>query len=803
MTEIKRHLTALSGYASFLLEHHLRDFVLELLRLSREEDIPLLRYFSSLGDEKLIEMGFVSNKHMLTLLADDKAAVFIEQTTQDFVTNQLPIIKREEIEIEDITLVSLVRRKSFRNLLHLYTRNIKVFTKVMEEVDIFITATETASFKAFNKIQQQHIQKINEQLKLNQEELLEAQDIAGMGSFFWDMKGVNSVYTPGALKIFGLENSTNLESFFNDVHPADRDKLKAALDRALKDDGIYECEYTYIRNGETKRIWSKGTVSFVDGQPANMRGTVMDITKEFQLLQALLDNEQMHKQAQALTHLGNWSWDLTTNKVTWSDEMYRIYGLVPQSEQITFERFMELIHPDDREKRKIEIRESLETLNATDYYLRIVNPDGKVKMLKGRGEIITNADKKPVLYNGTCQDVTTEYLLNKDLQEKERNFQQLINNAPDAVIVINKESIITLWNPKTEEIFGWRSEETVGKPLTDIIIPPNLREAHSKGVRRYLQTGVPHVMNKTLELKALNRKNEEIYISLTVSESTQNGEIAFVAFIRDISVQKSIQQELENKSRQLAMKNEELKQINKELESFNYAASHDLQEPLRKMQIHTSRIMDKANDIPEQVLNDIQKISKASARMQQLLEALLDFSQNTQRSHDTEPVDLGVLIDEIKNHFLTDIESTPATFKVSKLPVIRVVRLQFLQVFLNLFTNAIKYRRPGTPPVIEIEYRQVYSNDLPTLNFLRDEKFICISVSDNGIGFQQEHAEKIFELFIRLHHRNEYTGTGIGLATCKKIVQNHNGIIKAGSIPGKGSVFYIYLPESCVVEDPG
>jgi two-component system sensor kinase FixL len=795
----KLHLKYLPKYAAFLLKDHVGDFVTELIRLSRAEDVPLLRYFSDMSDEKLVELGLESNKQMLTLLSGNKPTEFIEQSTKDFIANQLPIISREEIVVEDITLVSLVRRKVFRNLLSRFTTDTEVFGNIMEDVDRFVTASETAAFNAYNKVQQEHISKINAELKQHQEELLEAQDLAGMGSFFWDMKGINSIYTPGALKIFGLTGATNMNAFFECVHPGDREKLKAAIDKALLDDGLYECDYTYTKDGVEKRISSRGTVTFEDEKPVSMRGTVRDITKEYQLLQGMQASEQLHKQAQAITHIGNWTWDILTNKVTWSDEMYRIYGLEPQSEQITFERFMQLIHPDDREKRQLEIRESLETLQAKDYYLRVVNPDGKIKMLKGRGEIITGAANRPVMYNGTCQDVTTEYLLNKDLQEKEKNFQQLINNAPDGIIVIDKENIITLWNPKTEQIFGWKSEEVIGRSLSDTIIPPRLREAHEAGMRRYLQTGVTHILNTTLELVACNRKNEEFNISLTVSESMQGGDTAFVAFIRDISMQKNTQRELRTKTTLLELKNEELKQINKELESFNYAASHDLQEPLRKMQVHSSRILQTSKDLPPQVLSDFEKILKASARMQQLLEALLHFSQTTQRSQETEPVDLTLLIEEIKNNFITEIAEKDFTINMGNLPMIRVVRLQFLQVFLNLFTNAIKYHRAGVAPVIDVEYNQVYSNDL-TINMpLSGQKFICITISDNGIGFQQEYSDKIFDLFARLHNRNEYAGTGIGLATCKKIIQNHNGIIKAGSIPGKGSVFSIYLPEDCVV----
>lgn len=116
----------------------------------------------------------------------------------------------------------------------------------------------------------------------------------------------------------------------------------------------------------------------------NMKGTVMDITNKYRLLEQLTESEQLHKQAQALTHIGNWTWEIKTNKIDWSDEMYRIYGLVPQSEQIDFERFISMVHPADRENRIKEIEKSLRTLNAEDYLMRIINPDGTIKVLRGK-----------------------------------------------------------------------------------------------------------------------------------------------------------------------------------------------------------------------------------------------------------------------------------------------------------------------------------------------------------------------------------------------------------------------------------
>ena len=792
-------LSYLPDYAQFLLNKHLSEFALELLRISREENIPLLRYFSSFPEDELVKLSTASAGDLLRYLSQNNLVAFIERSTDEFLSNRLPNIEREEIVVEDITIVSLVRRKAFRNFLPRYTSDIGVFTRVMEDVDRFVVATEAASFNAYNCIQQENIIRINKELAMRQEELLEAQDLAGMGSFFWDLEGTNSAYTPGALKIFALTGPSNIKSFFEDVHLQDRAKLRAAIDKAFTDDGLYECEYTYTKDGIEKRISSRGTVNFVDGKPVSMKGTVKDITKEYQLLQKMMRSDELHKQAQAITHIGNWSWDIINNTITWSDEMYRIYGLEPQSEEISFERFLSLIHPDDRDKRKKEIEESLATLEAVDYFLRIVNPDGAVKMLKGKGEIITDNQGQPVLYNGTCQDVTREYLLNQDLQEKEQNLKQLIRNAPDGIIVIDPNSNITLWNPKSADIFGWTAEEVIGKKLTDTIIPVHYKEAHEQGIKRYLRTGEAHVLNKTLELVARNKEDKEVQISLTISETTQAGETAFIAFIRDISSQKETQAELQKKTMLLEYRNEELKQINKELESFNFAASHDLQEPLRKLQTYSSRILQKNPELPPQIAEDMQKIQKASARMQQLMSDLLSYSQNTPRLQDTEEVDLKLLIEEVKNNFLTGIDENRVVLKMGELPSIRVVRFQFLQLFLNLFTNAIKYQVPGNAPVISINSNLVNSDELPFKGNVLIKKYLRISVGDNGIGFEQQYAEKIFNLFTRLHHKDEYSGTGIGLATCKKIVQNHEGFIEAVGEPGKGATFNIYLPEECLV----
>lgn len=620
-----------------------------------------------------------------------------------------------------------------------------------------------------------------------------------MGSFYWDMEGKGrSEYTPMVFKIFEIEETSNLDNFIQDVHPEDRERVKQAIDNAMQNDGLYECEYRYTRNNKNKRIWSKGVVHFEGGKPVGLKGTIMDTTLQAELLEKLQHSEELHKQAQALTHIGNWSWDIVTNEIEWSDEMYRIYGLEPQSEKITFDRFMSLIHPDSRDPRLKEIQRSLETGIAEDYILRIVTPAGEEKILKGKGEIILDKSGKPALLNGTCQDITIEYKLNETLKEKEENLVKLINNAPDAVIVIDEQSVIQLWNPKTEFIFGWKADEVIGRHLADTIIPPRYREAHNRGMRHYLNTGEGHVINRTTELNAVNKRNEELFVSLTLSETIQQGRRSFIGFLRDVTEERHNRIELRNKTLLLEQKNRQLEHSNKELESFNYAASHDLREPLRKIQVFAKRVMAECPEISTQLKGYVDKILSSSGRMQNLIDDLLKFSQTTAPDESEAVVDLFEILNEAKSVLAHQIEETEASITNAPLPLVRVVPFQFVQVFTNLLSNAIKYRKEGVPPKIWIGAVVVGSQELSHILGQHQGNYLKISVADNGIGFNSQFADRLFDLFGRLHNNDKYAGTGIGLAICKKIILNHQGIILAESDGESGSTFHIYLPEERV-----
>ena len=241
--------------------------------------------------------------------------------------------------------------------------------------------------------------------------------------------------------------------------------------------------------------------------------------------------------------------------------------------------------------------------------------------------------------------------------------------------------------------------------------------------------------------------------------------------------------------------NLDLKRSNLEKEAFNRVVSHDLQEPLRKIQLFISIIFDgESEKLPEKTRAYFLKIQNAALRMQSLIQSLLTYSNIKKSKKDFEQVDLTLVLDKVEDDLLVPIQDTAATLVVNPLPRINGIPFQMEQLFTNLIGNSLKYKKEGITPKILLDSQTVHRNQI-TEDFVKKSKnYHKITVVDNGIGFDPKNANKIFELFQRLHGKMEYSGTGIGLSICKKIVENHNGYIRATGEPGLGATFYIYLP---------
>ena len=285
-------------------------------------------------------------------------------------------------------------------------------------------------------------------------------------------------------------------------------------------------------------------------------------------------------------------------------------------------------------------------------------------------------------------------------------------------------------------------------------------------------------------------KDGTIKYILTVGKFLHNskGELVKIGVNQDIT-------ELMIKSKELEDKNLKLIAINSELESFNNIVGHDLQEPLRKIQMFISRIESKQflETSSETTIGYFERIKSAAQRMQNLMTDLVDYTRTIKGDRIFEQVDLNEIFEEITEELSLIIEEKNAKITIDQLPTILGTRFQIQQLFINLVSNALKYVKQGTSPVIDIRLEN-FDNELVNEKVISGKDFHKITVSDNGIGFEQKHADKIFMLFKRLETDDSYKGTGLGLAICKKIVDNNNGVITAVGVPEQGSVFTVYLP---------
>ncbi|MEO7924807.1 MAG: response regulator [Chitinophagaceae bacterium] len=271
-----------------------------------------------------------------------------------------------------------------------------------------------------------------------------------------------------------------------------------------------------------------------------------------------------------------------------------------------------------------------------------------------------------------------------------------------------------------------------------------------------------------------------------------------------ISANRSLQKEIEERrvseekvqqlNRQLTESNAHLKRMNEELDQFAYMASHDLQEPLRKIQMFSDKILLK-KEHDEETEKYFSKIISASRRMQSLINNLLDFSRHSVKVSDFKRTDLNQLVRDTVNELEMEIEKQGGKVNVGPLPVIAAVPGLMQQLFYNLLSNALKFRKKTEAPIVTISSEKMDPAELSGLSSpVNGTPFYKITVSDNGIGFEEKHSDDIFKVFKRLHSFQEYEGTGVGLAICKKIIEQHGGFIQAKSKPDEGSSFIIALP---------
>jgi two-component system sensor kinase FixL len=366
------------------------------------------------------------------------------------------------------------------------------------------------------------------------------------------------------------------------------------------------------------------------------------------------------------------------------------------------------------------------------------------------------------------------------IQKLQHRYELILNSAGEGICGLDANGKATYVNPAAMRMTGYEAKELLGRPESEIFgstFPPS---------------GTGSDVTK-LEDHTFHRSDGSTFpVELIKTPILENGrDVGAVLIFKDITARRKAEQEL-------ARKADELARSNAELEQFAFVASHDLQEPLRKIQAFGDRVKTKCEKIDLGEAGDyLARMQNAAARMQTLINDLLAFSRVIRSSQPFVPVDLGAVTKEVLGDLEVRIEKNGARVDVGELPTINGDPTQMRQLMQNLLSNALKFQPAGAQPVVTIRSR-VFSPSEEAGAAVDTNPMWEITVQDNGIGFDEKHLEKIFAVFQRLHGRAEYEGTGIGLAVVRRIVERHGGSITARSQPEKGATFIVTLPSRAI-----
>jgi PAS domain S-box-containing protein len=369
------------------------------------------------------------------------------------------------------------------------------------------------------------------------------------------------------------------------------------------------------------------------------------------------------------------------------------------------------------------------------------------------------------------------------LQNSEERYTLAVNGANDGIWDWDLLNNTVYFSPRWEKILGYA--ETEFEQSLEAWFrhqhPQDLPELKA-AIEAHLEGRTPYLQH---EHRMIRKDGTDCWVMCRGSAVRDDAGTPYrmAGSMTDISDRKAAAQ-------QLARQTEELARSNQELEQFAYIASHDLQEPLRKIEAFGDRLKRKYDKtLDEQGHDYLARMQNAAGRMRTLIQDLLAFSRVTTQSRGFSPLSLSTLLEDVLGDLEVRIQETNAQVIVDPMPTLEADALQMRQLFQNLIGNALKFQQPGTSPIIHIRH-----SDEPSVKPDQAQSFCCITVSDNGIGFEEKYLDRIFKVFQRLHGRNEYEGTGIGLAVCAKIVERHGGQLTAQSAPDQGATFIIRLP---------
>ncbi|KQO28674.1 hypothetical protein ASF10_22895 [Flavobacterium sp. Leaf82] len=594
-------------------------------------------------------------------------------------------------------------------------------------------------------------------------------------------------------------DSLTYSEFLDMVLDEDRPVMRKAFYDAVASNSVYDA--TYRVNASDGIRWIHASAMPVvnkEGKVIGMAGVTANITEvknsQIQITAALaqtaLSREKLNIVIDA-SELGTWELDLKTGEIETSSRFSEIFtGTVQQDFNLSKTR--QQIHPEDMEKRNLAHKEARETGKL--YFIgRIIWPDDSIHWIESKGKVFYDRDGTPAHMIGTVQDITEEKQKQEILHKSEQKFRLLADSMAQHVWTSDSQGNLNYFNQSVYDYSGLTPEQILTGGWIQIVHPDD-RQANVEAWTKSVKEGTDFI----LEHRFRNAAGEYRWqLSRAIPQRDAQGIIQmWVGTSTDIQEQRSFTDELEmrvqERTLQMQQKNVELERMNRELQTFAYISSHDLQEPLRKIQTFSDLILKgESETLSPRGLNYFERMRKSAERMQNLIDDLLAYSRTSSPEKTFENISLDALIQEVRDEIAEELLQHNAHIEIMHSANLTIIQYQFRQLLYNLISNSLKFKRAEIAPKITIS-ASLYKGHIIGMN--PQFQYHMLTFEDNGIGFDQKHAPKIFEVFQRLHTKETYEGTGIGLSIVKKIVDNHEGLINVESVPGVGTKFTIFLP---------
>ena len=533
----------------------------------------------------------------------------------------------------------------------------------------------------------------------------------------------------------------------------------------------------------------------IDHSTSGIMVTVMDVTEKVESRQLLKESAERLRLATDGAQIATWDLDLNTREIIYSGQLAQLFGY-EESHQMTHQEMRDQIHPEDIHTIVEKAYETALKSGFYHYEARVIQRDKTIRWIRTTGKVFFDTDQKPYRMLGTMMDITERKHSAQILEHSEKKFRTLADSMPQHIWTGEPDGNLNYFNQSVYDYSGLTPQQLHTDGWIQIVHPDD-KEENIKQWIASVSSGKPfHFEHRFRRYdgeyrwqlsRAIPQKDEEGNILMWVGTSTDIHDRKL--FIDDL------EESVRERTKQLSKLNQDLQKSNDDLAQFAYVASHDLQEPLRKIQTFSTRILDIEHEHLSQKGKDyFARIQSSSSRMQQLILDLLSYSRINAGKKSMEAVDLNTVLESIKDQLKETIEQKKAQVLAAKLPTLFAIPFQVEQLFTNIISNALKFSKEGVPPVITIKSESMHGKEIRSSVIDHQVYYHHLTISDNGIGFEPQYKERIFQVFQRLHGKDEYEGTGIGLSIVKKIMDNHNGIVTAESELGKGTTFHLYIP---------